>query len=229
MVPAFNVRDVKRIESVSDISSFYHSILAVYAAYILLILSPGPATFAIMSASMARGRKAGIATALGIFAGSFTWGLSAAFGLAAILKTYGSALEILKIFGGLYLLYLAYKAFRAARTVDAPMTVGAVSTSDMPMKTYFLRGYAIHLTNPKAIFGWLSLIALGVPQGAPASITFVIVGGCMALGFTAFMGYALLFSTHRAAAIYRSLRRWIEGTMAGFYGIAGLRLLTARL
>ena len=98
-----------------DAASYLPQLLAAYIGYVLAVLSPGPAVFAIIGTSMTHGRKAGLTISLGIFAGSFTWACAATLGLAALLQTYAIALEVLKILGGLYLIYLAIKAFRAAR------------------------------------------------------------------------------------------------------------------
>ncbi|MEK1893625.1 MAG: LysE family translocator [Rhizobium sp.] len=210
-----------------EILTYLPQILPAYVAYLIAVISPGPAIMAIVSTSMTHGRKAGMTISLGIFAGSFTWACAAALGLATILQTYAITLEILKIFGGIYLLYLAYKAFKAVRANDdLPQ---AVVQKSLTARALLLRGYGIHVTNPKAIFAWLAIIALGMPQGAPASIAGLIIGVCMATGFTIFMGYAVLFSTPHALKIYRNLRRWIEGAMAAFYCVAGLKLLASRI
>lgn len=207
--------------------AYLPQILPAYAAYLIAVMSPGPAIMAIVSTSMTHGRKAGMTIALGIFAGSMTWACAAALGLATLLQTYATALEILKLLGGLYLLYLAHKAFRAARSdVALPAAVGAAKIST---RSLLWRGYGIHVTNPKAIFAWLAIITLGMPQGAPASVAGLIIGGCMIMGFLTFMGYAALFSTPHALKVYKSLRRWIEGAMAAFYCFAGLKLLTSRI
>jgi threonine/homoserine/homoserine lactone efflux protein len=207
--------------------SYLPQILPAYIAYIIAVISPGPAIMAIVSTSMTQGRKAGMTIALGIFGGSFTWACAAALGLATILQTYAIALEILKVFGGLYLLYLAYKAFKAMRSgEDIPRVTEETKLS---AKALLLRGYGIHVTNPKAIFAWLAIIALGMPQSAPASVAVLIVGVCLTTGFAIFMGYAALFSTPHALRIYRGLRRWIEGAMSAFYCFAGLKLLTSRI
>jgi threonine efflux protein len=207
--------------------AYLPQILPAYIAYLIAVVSPGPAIMAIVSTSMTQGRKAGMTISLGIFAGSLTWACAAALGLATLLQTYATALEILKVLGGIYLLYLAYKAFRSFRaTGDLPI---AQTTRSVTTKSLVLRGYGIHVTNPKAIFAWLAIITLGMPQGAPASVAALIIGGCMIMGFTTFMGYAVIFSTPRALKIYRGLRKWIEGAMAAFYCFAGFKLLTSQI
>ena len=208
--------------------AYLPQILPAYIAYIVAVISPGPAIMAIIGTSMIHGRKAGMTISLGIFGGSMTWAIAAAAGLATLLQTYAMALEVLKIFGGIYLLYLAYKAFRAVRA-NGELQTAAMEQKTPSFKSLILRGYGIHVTNPKAIFAWLAIIALGMPQGAPASVAGLIVGICLTTGFIVFMGYAVLFSTPQALKIYSSLRRWIEGAMAAFYCFAGLKLLTSRI
>ena len=199
-----------------------------YVAYIINVVSPGPANFAIIGASISQGRRAGLITALGIGCGSFTWACAAALGLAALLRNYAIALEILKVLGGIYLIYLAWKAYKSARLPDTEAAIGNVRTN-YTARQLWLRGYMIHLTNPKAIFAWLAIISLGLPENAPVSAIILIIAICMTSSLTVFTTYAVVFSTSHALRSYRSARRWIEGTMAVFYSVAGFKLLTSRI
>ncbi|MDK4713472.1 LysE family translocator [Rhizobium sp. CNPSo 4039] len=208
--------------------AYLPQILPAYIAYIIAVVSPGPAIMAIIGTSMTHGRKAGMTISLGIFGGSMTWAIAAAAGLATLLQTYAMALEVLKIFGGIYLLYLAYKAFRAVRA-GGELPTATMEQKTPSFKSLILRGYGIHVTNPKAIFAWLAIIALGMPQGAPASVAVLIIALCGTTGLLAFTGYAILFSTSHALKVYRNARRWIEGAMAGFYCFAGIKLLTSNI
>ncbi len=210
-----------------DTLSYLPSIMPAYIAYVIAVISPGPAILAIVATSMTQGRKAGMTIGVGIFGGSFTWACAAALGLATLLHTYAIALEILKVFGGLYLLYLAYRAFKAMRAGNDLQQ--AQEVKPLSARALLFKGYGIHVTNPKAIFAWLAIIALGMPQGAPGSVAVLIVAICLTTGFAIFMGYAVLFSTPHALKVYQSLRRWIEGAMSAFYCFAGLKLLTSRI
>ncbi|MGE7369519.1 LysE family translocator [Neorhizobium sp. NPDC001467] len=211
-----------------DIFSFLSLIWPAYIAYLIAVLSPGPANFAIIGTAISQGRRAGLVLALGIFCGSLTWGVSAALGLAALLRTYAVALEIIKVIGGLYLIYLAFKAYKSARMPHA-VPAGGTAHTNCSARQLWLRGYAIHITNPKAIFAWLAIMSLGLPADAPASTVVLMLGMFSTSSFVVFTGYALLFSTRHALRLYTAARRWIEGTMAVFYGVAGVKLLTSRI
>src|SRR5690348_6020884 len=73
---------------------------------ILLNLTPGPDTFYILGRSMAQGRGAGVASALGISVGSLVHTLAAALGLSAIIAASATAFLVLKFAGAAYLIFL---------------------------------------------------------------------------------------------------------------------------
>ncbi|CAN7184334.1 LysE family translocator [Pararhizobium sp. LjRoot235] len=202
-------------------------LFVVWGAYLIATASPGPAVLAIIGTSISRGRSSGMALALGVLTGSYTWAMLAAAGLSALIRTYGSALFILKIAGGLYLLWLAFKALKAAMRKESESALPLEKQPPSLCRLYF-KGLGIHLTNPKAIFSWLTLVSLGTPQDAPQVMP-VLIGGCMVLGVVIFMGFAVLFSIGPVHRGYKKARRSIEAAMAGFFAFAGLRLLTAKL
>lgn len=204
----------------------WRDLLLVYTAYAITAGSPGPSTMAIMGVAMQQGRRSAVALAAGVVSMSFTWGLIAATGLAALLTHYALALVMLKIAGGLYLLWLASKSIRAALRVEDSAT-GAPA----PRASYgslYRRGVLLHVGNPKAVLSWLALMTLGVGSGASAGHIAAAFGGCVLLGMLIFFGYALLFSTTPMVRGYARTRRWVEGTLGMVFAGAGLHLLLSR-
>lgn len=203
-------------------------ILLAYSAFLLSILSPGPNVLAVMGTSMSVGRPAGLSLAMGIAAGSFCWAMMTALGLSALLASYASALIVIKIAGGLYLLWLATKAFRAAASAHA---IEATTLSGAPqgMLGLFLRGFAIQMTNPKAALAWIAIISLGMQTGAPSWVAAIIVGGTCLLSIVIHCLYALVFSTQVMVRLYGKARRWIQGVLGIVFAFAGVKLLTSRL
>src|SRR5207237_955327 len=76
-----------------------HDFALFLAAGILLNLTPGPDTAYILGRSIAQGREAGIASALGICVGSIFHTCAAALGLSAILATSAVAFGAVKLPG----------------------------------------------------------------------------------------------------------------------------------
>src|SRR5260370_38357587 len=94
-------------------------IILGYKTFFVAIASPGPNILAVLGTSMSVGRKSGIALALGVAAGSFCWAMLSVVGLSALLASYASALRVIKIAGGCYLLWLAHKQFASAASRHA--------------------------------------------------------------------------------------------------------------
>lgn len=200
----------------------------VYGAYLLATASPGPSNMAIMGVAMRDGRRPALVLAAGVVTGSLCWAMLAATGLSAVLATYAQALWTIKIVGGVYMLYLALRAGRSALRAY-PVTTGiAAGDSARSYQRLYRQGVLMHLGNPKAIMSWMAIMSLGLRQGAPEQVLPAIIGGCALLGVTIFGGYALLFSTSPMIAFYTRVRRWIEGTLALLFALAGLELLISR-
>jgi threonine/homoserine/homoserine lactone efflux protein len=204
-------------------------LLLVFTAYAIAAGSPGPSNMQIMAVAMHQGRQAALTFAAGVVTGSIFWGLMAATGVSALLTRYAQALVVLKIFGGLYLLFLAIKAGRAALTPDETAAKSAPHEAGFSRITLYRRGLLMHLSNPKAILAWIALLTLGLGSNASPQSVVVILGGCFVLSVTIFCGYAWVFSTAPMVRLYRGARRWIEGVLAGLFAFAGLRLLLSRL
>ena len=115
---------------------------------------------AVMATSMELGRKAGLTLALGVTSGSLTWGILSAAGVSALIAAHAGMLFAIKIVGGLYLLYLGW---RSACSALRPDDDAARRTANLTinLRQIYLRGYLMHITNPKAILSWTAIIEIG--------------------------------------------------------------------
>jgi len=185
--------------------------------------SPGPATLAISSTAMGQGRRAGLALAFGILVGSAALGCAAALGMSALMMANVWVFEVIRYVGAAYLLWLAIKSLRAAwygRSVSA-RAVGSGRN--------FLRGLAIHLTNPKAILAWGAIYAIALPSGASGADIWALFGVLIACSAIVFLGYAVLFSAPRIARGYARAARVFDAGFGLLFGAASIRVLTARI
>ena len=200
-----------------------------WSAYLLMAASPGPSNMAIMGVAMTTGRRDALTLAGGVLCGSCLWGLAAALGLSTLLMGHAHAMGVLKVLGGLYLLWLGFKsarsAWRPSAPADSPAAVAAPTTS---ARCLYGRGLGLHLTNPKAILSWLSVVAVGLPTGATPGAALTVVASCLVLGACVFGGYAMAFSSPAARRLYAAARRPIECAFALVFGCAGLRLMLTR-
>jgi threonine/homoserine/homoserine lactone efflux protein len=198
--------------------------LLAYGAFLIGVASPGPSVLAVMGMAMAQGRGRALVLASGIVSGSLFWGLCAALGLAALMQRYAAALALVKLAGGLYLLWMAWQAAHKAIRGTRAHAGADVGAAPGHVRLY-LRGAALHLTNPKAVVVWLSVVSLALPDGAAAPDALAFVASCVPLSAAIFTCYALAFSTSPARRAYQAGERGINAVLAGVFGYAGVRML----
>ncbi|WP_229864164.1 LysE family translocator [Seohaeicola zhoushanensis] len=192
---------------------------AIAAAFVVVASSPGPANLATASVALTQGQRTALIFAAGLSLGLAFWGVLAALGLGAVLRASETALVVLKLAGGTYLLWLAWQTGRSA------LKGGDVRAPDIPPGRWFLRGVLLNLSNPKAVFAWMAALSVGMgpEQGGAAVLTATLM--CAAIGTLNACTWALLFSRPRMMTGYRRLRRGIEAGFSAFFALAGLRLL----
>lgn len=194
----------------------------LWVAWVLAGASPGPATISIAGTSMNQGRRAGFFMAAGIIAGSATWGIAAALGVSALLVAHIWVFNALKYIGAIYLLFLAYKSMKSALSTKEAIPLKGASGTDAQV---FLKGYLIHLTNPKAILAWGAIYTVALPSDAGILQVFRLFALLFSGSLLVFPSYAILFSTEKVVLDYQRLRRGFETTFALLFGTASLKIL----
>ena len=176
------------------------STLALFAlAAIALIAIPGPNMLFIAAQSMARGRQAGFAAALGLLTGTLIYVAAAAAGVAAIIASSALAFDALRYIGAAYLIYLGIKAWR---TRDEPVAI------DFQPGRAYRQAIVVQLLNPKVALFFLAFLPQFVdPERGPAATQVLVLGAILGmLGLAMDCGYALIASV--AARRFTGLNRW---------------------
>ncbi|MEM7198328.1 MAG: LysE family translocator [Pseudomonadota bacterium] len=195
------------------------TLLIGYATYLVATISPGIANMAIMTTAMREGRKAASSMAFGVVCGSLVWGLVSAAGLGIIISTNNYLLGAIRLFGACYLGWLAYKFARLAWYDHRSQYDARSLTSSLQ---YYAIGLGIHLTNPKAILAWLSIMAVIIDDETPAFLPFLFAIWCWLSGVVVFLTYAWLFSLPKICAIYQRAARFVNSVSAVVFVIAAI-------
>jgi threonine/homoserine/homoserine lactone efflux protein len=153
--------------------------LFVAAAFVLLII-PGPAVIYIVGRSIHQGRRAGLASVLGIACGSMVHVTAAALGLSALLLASSLAFSVVKYAGAAYLIYLG------VRTLLGPIREQADLPKPDPIRRIMAQGLLVNILNPKtALFFFAFLPQFVDPHRGPVAqqvlwlgATFVLLSVC---------------------------------------------------
>jgi threonine efflux protein len=209
------------------LANYLPALLVAYTTYFIGTASPGPANLAIMSTAMDCGRRQAMAFAAGVISGSQMWGIISAVGIGALFARYTTALSVMKLFGGLYLIWLGYGALRARSAKPKP--AAAMAGPEQSLGRHYLRGLGLHVTNPKAMLVWFTTISLGMPTGAPGYVAVMVLAGCAVIGCLVFFTYAIVFSTKPMIQLYTSYKPTINLVLAIVFAVAGVKLIAAQL
>lgn len=131
-----------------------HMIVMFSGAALILAVMPGPGLFYVVGRTLAAGRDDGLASCLGTMLGGFVHVLAGAVGVSALLMASAEAFAVLKIAGGLYLIFLAVQSWRWA---DNPATDIQINNR-CRFGRAFRQAIIVEATNPKTAAFFLALI-----------------------------------------------------------------------
>jgi threonine/homoserine/homoserine lactone efflux protein len=200
---------------------FQQSTIVVFLlAALWLLLIPGPAVIYIVTRSAAQGRRAGLASVMGIELATLVHVAAAALGLSALLMASALAFNVVRYAGAAYLVYLGIRLL-IVHTDDS-------STEKEPTRTYmqlFGKGFLVNLLNPKTAIFFYSFLPqfIDPARGAPLFQIAVLGGLFVALATCTDSLYALIGSSagsylSRSARIQKA-RRFVS---SGIYIALGI-------
>ena len=146
------------------------ALLTFLAAATLIIVAPGPDSLLVTRNVFRRGRRGGFVTAAGTVTGLALWSVAAALGLSALLAASRLGYDVVRVAGGLYLIWLGVQGLRSHGGMPTALT----EATPMPMHRAYLSGVLSNLLNPKIGVFFVTFLPGFIPAGAP-------VGGMAAL------------------------------------------------
>jgi threonine/homoserine/homoserine lactone efflux protein len=157
-----------------------HRFFLFLIAALVLAVTPGPGIFYVLARTLAGGRREGILSSLGTFAGGMIHVFAAALGISAVLAASAVAFHTVKYAGAAYLVWLGIRMIRT-RNAELP-----VETS-VPSRGAFGQGIVTEVLNPKTALFFLSFIPQFIaPQLGHIFFQFLILGAVsVALNTTA--------------------------------------------
>lgn len=155
-----------------------------------LIAIPGPNHIFIITRSIAEGRRAGIASALGVETGTIVHVAFAAAGLSALIAASATAFSAVRYAGAAYLVYMAIRAFRSRGDMGVENDIEAKPAS---LGRVYLDGVLVNVLNPKVILFFLAFLPQFVDREAGAVPLQIVVMGLVTgmIGVVSDIAYAL--------------------------------------
>ena len=134
--------------------------IAFLVTSLVIVATPGTGALFTLAAGLARGSRAAVLAAFACTLGTVPHLLAAITGLAALLQASGTAFQILKYAGVVYLLYMAWATWRdtgVLRVEDAPQPTSR--------RAVIVSGITLNLLNPKLTIFFFAFLPQFVPAG----------------------------------------------------------------
>jgi threonine/homoserine/homoserine lactone efflux protein len=199
--------------------------LSTYALFIATALAllaiPGPAVLYVVSRSIDQGRRAGLASVLGITSGTVVHVTLATVGLSSLVLASKIAFDAVRYVGAAYLVFLGVRRLLMRQAEEDPASRAPRSARDL-----YTQGLIVNLLNPKTIV----FIFAFIPQFVDVNAGHVWLQ-IMLLGFT-FAGLGLASDSLYAVAagtvadrlrgtpLIARVERWFGGTVLIGLGLA---------
>ncbi|MEV0661249.1 LysE family translocator [Actinomadura luteofluorescens] len=191
-------------------------------AALTLVAIPGPNHLYITTRSVGEGRRAGIASALGVETGTLVHIGAAAAGLSAVVAASATAFGFLRYAGAAYLVYLAYRTLRSRDQTGEP------DLEPRPLHRVYLDGVLVNVLNPKVVLFFLAFLPQFVDQDAGAvPLQIAVMGVATALiGLVSDIVYAVAAGSIgawlRARPAFRRRQRYATGLIYLALGAAAV-------
>lgn len=180
--------------------------MELYTLFFLMaaatVLSPGPGVVMTLTNALRYGMRGTVGGIFGIAFGALVVAAISATSLGILLATSAVAFTILKLLGAAYLVYLGIRLWRSP-----PVRLVEQSAHKASFGKRFIEGLSLQVTNPKAIFFFLSLF----PQFISPEKSYAFQFAALVLMYS-----ALVVVIHSVYALFaRRAKNWLTSERGG--------------
>jgi threonine/homoserine/homoserine lactone efflux protein len=152
--------------------------LSYLVAALIVIASPGPDSLNSLAIGISRGRREGVAYALGVGVGCLTHTVWAMLGISAIVAASAALFNVIKWIGVAYLVWLGIQSLRSKGSIAA--IANAPPSGHAAQR--FRQGVLTNALNPKVMLFFLAFLPQFVDPQRGAAVIWQL--GLMGLTFT---------------------------------------------
>ncbi len=190
----------------------------------ITVMSPGPGVILTLTNSIRSGFLTAVSGILGIVAGTFLVAAVSATSLGLLLMTSSLAFNVMKVLGAVYLIYLGIKLWRST----ASPIVAVTQQSNNTYFWKFFEGLSLQLTNPKAVFFFLSVFPqfISYQDHSAQQFSFLVITYSV-LVLIIHLLYAYLAQSAQVWLGSSKGRKWVNRIGGGCFIGFGVGLATA--
>ena len=197
-------------------------ISSLIGIWFLVVTIPGPNFVAVTQYSISESRVEGFFSALGVSTGAGIWATASLLGLGVVFFHLPWLYEIIRLMGGLYLMFIGLKIIRFAFYFSQSSFI----KKQLSISKYaaFRRGLLTSFSNPKTAAFFGSLFVATIPPQAPVwayAVTIVLIV-CVSVIWYSLV--AFFFSIEKVQTVYHRLKRFLDCITGSVLLFLGARL-----
>jgi RhtB (resistance to homoserine/threonine) family protein len=199
------------------VTNYWTEFLLVAGAHLLAVASPGPDFAIVLKQSISHGRRAAIATSIGIGTGILVHVGYSLLGIGVIVAQSEVGFSVLKYAGAAYLAWIGIGSLRAVAktspTVDAATSESPAAAAAPTTRGAFVTGFLVNVLNPKAALFFVALFVTVINPATPRPIQ-AIYGAWLAIATAAwFTLVSCVFTRPTVRKTFLRLGRWFDAAM----------------
>jgi threonine efflux protein len=200
-------------------------LISVLGIWVIMVLSPGPNFLATAYTAATQCSRMGIGVAGGIGFGTTIWACASLLGLGLIFQTAAWLYGLVKLAGGLYLIYLGVRTvMRAGKGGHSKLELA----KNVSLGQAFMRGLGVDLSNPKAAVFFGSLFAATVPPDSPLWFKVLLVASLVLIASGWYALVALVCNLGPVNSFLQRSRTVLDYITGGLFVGLGLKLAAGR-
>src|SRR5258708_5681331 len=149
----------------------WHTWLLYLVAAVGLSLTPGPNSLLVLTHGALHGHRKTVVTVAGGALGFVVLIALSMVGIGAVLQASASALTVLKLVGGAYLVWLGIQLWRA----PALQLHAAVARADVPAPARFRQGFPTAVSNPQGLLSFAAFLPQFIAPRPDLLLQFIVM------------------------------------------------------
>jgi threonine/homoserine/homoserine lactone efflux protein len=199
------------------------TILVFCGVSFVLVATPGPGVLYVVGRSIDQGRRAGVASMLGIELAEVVHVFAVALGLSALLATSAHALDALRYAGAAYLVVLGVRRWReGGREIES-------AAEPATPRRILMQGFVVQVFNPKVAIFFLAYFPQFLDRSAPIlpqtlllGAFYIVIAGCSDLAYV--LAASLIAGRLKRSA--RARRRVARGSALTYLALGAMAALS---
>ncbi|MCG7586232.1 LysE family translocator [Photobacterium sp. OFAV2-7] len=199
----------------------------IIVIWVLAAITPGANVLLTMNTALRFKRRLAIWSAFGVSIAVMLWAALGASGLLIVLKTFPWLFTVMKITGGMYLLYLGVTRIIATRRQNGKgLEVSQTLTPLKPVQLFRL-SFVTSMINPKTGLFVVSLFSVAMPATMTTELTLMSMALMGGITLVWHLFLVTVFSRPSAQQFYRRASNMIDYLTGGLFTLFGIKVMAS--